>query len=211
MSTLGRRVGIVRCLESSNLSLSVFLSLIPHRVLPMDLHDAWSKALKNTEIVRARVSALQTFQVTNVPYILLSESQINVGDTVVRRGEVMVDKPSLILPPNIPQLEGFEFKDEHSFDEQAMINFLLIRGISLPSLKYNNKTFNLDVFEGNLGRAVKHYQEELQRQENVASGLLIGPEDVWQLSLLIFICSQIARNTDSDIKKLIEDYKKREM
>ncbi len=175
----------------------------------MDLHEAWSKALKNTEIIRARVSALQTFQVTHVPYILLSESEINVGDTVVRRGEVMVDKPSLILPPNIPQLEGFEFKDEHSFDEQAMINFLLIRGISLPSLKYNNKTSNLDVFEGSLNQAVKHYQEELQRQENVASGLLIGPEDVWQLSLLIFTCSQIARNTDSDIRKLIDDYKKR--
>jgi hypothetical protein len=175
----------------------------------MDLHEAWSKALKQTEIVRARVSALQTFQTTNVPYILLSESEINEGDTVVRRGEVMVDKPSLILPPNLPQLEGFEFKEGQSFDQQAMINFLLIRGVSLPSLKYNNTTFNLDIFEGNLNKAVKHYLEELQRQENVSAGLFIGPEDVWQFSLLIFICSQIARNTEMDIRKLIEDFKKR--
>ncbi len=177
----------------------------------MDLHDAWSKALKNTEIVRARVSALQTFQSTHVPYILLCESEINIGDTVVRRGEVMVDKPSLILPPNMPQLEGFEFPQEQPFDEQAMINFLLIRGISLPSMKYNNKTYNLDVFEGNLDKAVKHFLKELQQQENVSAGLLVGPEDVWQFSLLIFICSQITRNTEVDIRKLIEDYKKREL
>ena len=62
----------------------------------MDVHEAWSRALKQTEIIRARVSALQTFQATNVSYILLSESEINHGDTVVRRGEVIVDKPSLI-------------------------------------------------------------------------------------------------------------------
>jgi hypothetical protein len=175
----------------------------------MDLHEAWSKALKETEIVRARVSALQTFQVTDVPYILLCESTVNQGDTVVRRGEVLVDKPSLILPPNLPQLEGFGFKNDQPFDEQAMINFLLIRGISLPSLKYNNKTVRLDVFEGGLDKAVKHYLAELQRQENVSTGLFIGPEDVWQFSLLIFICAQIARNTDIDIRKLIEEYRKR--
>src|SRR5689334_6274485 len=127
----------------------------------MDLQDAWSKALKYTEIIRARVSALQTFQATQVPYILLSASAINEGDTVVRRGEVVVDKPSLILPPNMPQLEGFDSK-EQIFDQQAMINFLLIRGISLPSLKYNNTTSGLDIFEGDLERAVKHHLEELQ-------------------------------------------------
>lgn len=177
----------------------------------MDLHDAWSKALKNTEIVRARVSALQTFQSTHVPYILLSESEINIGDTVIRRGEVTVDKPSLILPPNIPQLEGFELGQDEPFDEQTMINFLLVRGISLPSMKYNNTTHKLDVFEGNLDRAVKHFLKELQQEENVSAGLLVGPEDVWQFSLLIFICSQVARNTEIDIRKLIDDYKKREL
>jgi hypothetical protein len=177
----------------------------------MDLHEAWGKALKQTEIVRARVSELQTFQATNVPYILLSESEINEGDTVVRRGEVVVDKPSLILPPNMPQLEGFDFKDKPGFDQQAMLNFLLIRGVGMPSLKYNNTTSGLDVFEGNLNKAVKHCLGQLQSQENVSTGLFIGPDDVWPLSLLIFVCSQVARNTESDIRKLIEDYKKRGM
>jgi len=175
----------------------------------MDLQEAWGRALKHTEIIRARVSALQTFQATHVPYILLSESSVNEGDTAVRRGEVMVDRPSLILPPNMPQLEGFDFNSEDGFDQQAMLNFLLIRGVSLPSLKYNNTTSSLDVFEGDLTKAVKHYQEDLQRQENVSAGLLVGPEDVWQFSLLIFVCSQIARNSDSDIRKLIDEYKKR--
>ena len=177
----------------------------------MDIYEAWGKALKHTEIVRSRVSALQTFQATQVPYILLSESALNLGDTVVRRGEVTVDRPSLILPPNIPQLEGFETNSSSVFDQESMLNFLLIRGVSLPSLKYDNKTYQLDVFEGNLDKAVKHYLNDLQQKENVTSGLLIGPQDVWPFSLLIFICSQIARNSEMDIRRLMDDYKKREI
>jgi hypothetical protein len=177
----------------------------------MDIYEAWGKALKQTEVVRSRICALQTFHATQVPYILLSESSVNFGDTVVRRGEVTVDRPSLILPPNIPQLEGFDFEQSNSFDQESMVNFLLIRGVSLPSMKYDNKTHQLDVYEGNLDKAVKHYLNELQQKENVSSGLLIGPEDVWQFSLLIFICSQIARNTQIDMRRLIEDYKKREI
>lgn len=174
----------------------------------MDIYEAWGKALKETEIVRSRVSALQTFHVTQVPYILLSESSVNLGDTIVRTGEVMVDRPSLILPPNIPQLEGFDMDPAQPFDKDAMLNFLLLRGVTLPSMKYDNKTHQLNVFEGNMNSATKHYLRELQEKENVSAGLLIGPEDVWQFSLLIFICSQIARNTEMDIRRLIDDYKK---
>ena len=175
----------------------------------MDIQDSWEKALKNTEIIRSRVQDLLTFSETKVPYILLSESSINLGDTVVRRGEVVVEKPSLILPPNAPQLKGFDFKLEDVKEENSIINFLLVRGITMPSLKYNNTTYSLDLFEDKLANAVKHYKDELQHKEDVHTGLMVGSEDCWQFSVLIFICSQVARNAQSDVRKLWEDYRKR--
>jgi hypothetical protein len=84
-----------------------------------------------------------------------------------------------------------------------VINFFLVRGIRLPSLKYNNKTYLLDIFEGRLSKAIKKYSRELQREENVTSSLIIGPEDCWQFSILIFVCMQILRSSDNDIKKLM--------
>lgn len=174
----------------------------------MDFHQAWARALKETEIVRSRVSLLNTFFDTRVPYILLSPSSINEGDTVVRRGEVLVNRPSLILPPNIPQFEGFDFQKEEGETDNSVLNFLLVRGVALPSLKYNNKTYSLDVFEGNVANAVSFFANRLEREEDVASGLMTGHEDYWQLSLVIFICSQIARNTESDIRRLMDDYRK---
>ncbi len=176
----------------------------------MNFNEIWTKALKQTEIIRTRVQALMTMGDTRVPYVILSESSINVGDTVVRKGEVTVQRPSLIVPPNNPQFDGFDFEgfgDGTGIDQNSMINFLLVRGISLPSMRYDNKTSSLDVYEGKLSDAIKYYNNILQQQENVQTGLIAGPEDCWQFSLLIFICTQIARNAEKDIKKLLNEYK----
>lgn len=176
----------------------------------MDSTFAWEKALRETNIIRSRVTGLQTFGETQVPYILLSPSTINEGDTVVRTGEVIVHRPSLILPPNIPQFEGFNADDEGSFQEDTIINFLMVRGITLPSMKYDNKVFSLNVFEGKIDEAIKVHGNHLQRQENTSTGLITGPDDIWQLSLLIFICSQIVKNSSADIRRLLDEYHKKD-
>ena len=174
----------------------------------MDIESLWNKALKNTEIIRVRVHTLLVSSDTFVPYILLSESSVNLGDTVVRKGTVKVQKPSLILPPNNPQFDGFEFELENKVDPNSVVNFLLVRGVTLPSFRYDNQTSSLDIHEGKLSDAIKHYERELQQSENVMTGLLAGPEDCWPFSLLIFICSQIARDADYDIRKLLDEYRK---
>ena len=178
-------------------------------MIDMDVHSAWEKALKETNIVRSRIIGLQTFSETHVPYILLSPSTVNIGDTVVRTGEVLVHRPSLILPPNIPQLEGFDLEGKDSFREDSMINFLMVRGITLPSMKYDNKVSSLNVFEGKMEDAIGLYGNRLQREENTSAGLVCGPDDVWQLSVLIFVCSQIAKNSSADIRRLLDEYHKR--
>lgn len=175
----------------------------------MNSYDAWNKALKQTEIIRPRVQALRTFEDTPLPYILLSESSINAGDTVVRTGEVMVQKPALILPPNVPQFFGFDFEKMGEAGEDSFVNFLMVRGIQLPSFKYNNRTVAMDIFEGKLSQAIKHYREQLQSMENVHAGLVAGPEDCWPFSLLMYVCSQIVRNAEVDIRRLLEDYHKK--
>ena len=95
---------------------------------------------------------------------------------------------------------------DEEFDQTSFINFLIVRGITVPSLRYDNKTSALDVYEGKLSEAIKHYGDLLQRTEDVRTGLLAGPEDCWQFSILIFICSQIVKNADQDIQRLLDEY-----
>lgn len=175
----------------------------------MDIQEKWEKALEKTEIIRPRVQELLTFSPTDLPYIFLSESTVNIGDTVVRKGSILVEKPSLILPLGLPQFEGFNFEKEPDIDDDRVANFLLVRGVKFPSLKYNNKTYSLDIFEDRLKKAIEHYSDKLQREENVNTGLIIGPEDCWQFSVLIFVCTQVVRSTNGDIRKLLDEFKKK--
>ena len=177
----------------------------------MDIKEQWEKALKFTEIIRARIQPLRTFESTPMPYVFLAESPVNYGDTVVRKGEVLLEKPAIILPFNMPQFEGFEFEKYSSIEQDMLTSFLLVRGIRFPSLKYQNKTDSLDVFEGKLKQAMEHYSRKLQQEENTSTGLLIGPEDCWQFSVLVFICSQALKSADGDIRTLLDDYKRKRL
>jgi hypothetical protein len=175
----------------------------------MNIHDYWEKALKHTEIVRPRVHPLSALGATELPYIFLAASAIHTSDTVVRKGQVIVEKPSLILPSDQPQLKGFESEDQNAWDTEGMVNFLFVRGVRFPSFKYNNKVETLDVYEGRLKQAEDYYLKMLQEKENLTTGLVIGPEDCWQFSVLIFIAMQASRQADSDIRRLWDDFLKR--
>jgi hypothetical protein len=175
----------------------------------MDIMDRWEKALKKTEIIRPRVQPLLIYETTELPYIFLAESTLNVGDSIVRKGRVFVEKPSILLPENLPQFDGFEFDEEDDLKQDMVMNFLLVRGVRFPSYMYNNKIYSLDVYEGQLKNAIGHFTELLQKAEDVHTGLIIGPEETWQFSVLIFICTMVAKYADRDIKKIIDDLGKK--
>ncbi len=175
----------------------------------MDLQELWAKALKNTEIVRPRVQPLSSTADTRMPYLFLAPSEINSGDTVVRGGEVVVTKPALILPQMFAHLEGFDFEKDLNFSQDTVINFLLVRGVQLPNLKFANLTSTMDIFEGNLEKARSFYGERLSRAEDTATALLAGPADAWQFSVLIFIGTQAARGADRDVRSILDEWKRR--
>lgn len=173
----------------------------------MNLEEQWQKALKATELVRARVLPLSTFETTPLPYVFLGASGLNPADTVVRKGEIAVEKPAIVLPENFPQFEGFEFGGAAGAGHDFVTTFLLLRGIKFPSFKYHNTTETLDVYEGHISKAADYWKDKLSKMEDVRTGLVCGPEDAWQFSLLILVAHQVLRQADGDIRKLMEKYR----
>ena len=174
----------------------------------MDIQQLWDKALKDTEIVRTRALDLPTYEATALPYIFLAESGLNAGDTVVRKGQVVIERPALILPT--AQFQGFEVDQDMQISDDAVLNFLLVRGIRFPSLRYRHEHSSLDLREGSLKDAITHFTDTLRRSENIATGLVIGPEEAWQFSILILVGSLIARSSEGDLRRLLEDWKRRQ-
>ena len=127
----------------------------------MDIQELWDKARQHTEIVRLRLQDLATFEATIVPYVFLAESSLNQGDTVVRRGQVVIERPSIVLPNFSPQFEGFDFEKDLRVNDDAVATFLLVRGIQFPSLKYRHQISSLDLMEQPLQKAIEHWQHQL--------------------------------------------------
>jgi len=176
----------------------------------MDIQELWDNARQRTEIVRLRLQELATFESTTVPYIFLAESSLNQGDTVVRKGQVVIERPSIVLPTFSPQFEGFDFEKDLRVTDDAVATFLLVRGIQFPSLKYRHQVSSLDVLERPLNKAIEHWQEQLTSAEDVQTGLLVGPEEAWQFSLLLLVGALVVRSAEGDLRRILEAWRKRQ-
>jgi hypothetical protein len=170
----------------------------------VDIEQLWDKAQKKTEVVRGRAKGLFTFARTDVSYIFLAESAVNDGHVVVRKGEVAVEKPMIVLPENMPQFEGFEFEEEMDVDMDTVQTFFLMRGLRLPSFKYNNLVQELELEEGALSKVTEKYKKYLEKEENVNTALITGPEDCWQFSILLYVGALIGRCARADIINLMD-------
>ena len=176
----------------------------------MDIQELWDKALKRTEIIRMRLQDLATFDSTVVPYVFLAESSLNQGDTVVRKGQILIERPAIVLPQLSPQFEGFDFDRDLHVPNEMLATFLLIRGLHFPSLKYRHQLSSLDVFEASLQKAIEHFRHQLTVSEDLKTGLVIGPEDVWQFSVLLLVGALVVRSAEGDLRRLLEEWRKRQ-
>jgi hypothetical protein len=172
----------------------------------MNLEELWNEALNNTRIVRSRIAKLPTFTHAELPYIFLAESEVNIGNTVVRKGKVIVDKPLIFLPNNSPQFSGFEFEKNLKVATETIKTFLLLRGINFPSLKYTHFS-ELEIFEGQLETAIKEYNDILAKEENIDTGLIVGLTTSWQFSILIYVANLIINSANENIEQFIMKFK----
>ncbi|OGW98974.1 MAG: hypothetical protein A3G33_06560 [Omnitrophica bacterium RIFCSPLOWO2_12_FULL_44_17] len=63
--------------------------------------------------------------------------------------------------------------------------------------------FSVLKWHGNPDNAIRKYQDILQKSEDLHTGLIMGAEDCWQFSIIIFICSLILRQAEGDIQGLM--------
>lgn len=172
----------------------------------MDIEQLWEKAQQKTEVIRGRVKGLPTFSAASVPYVFLGESVVNEGHTVVRQGKILIEKPMIILPEDLPQFEGFEFEEQLDVKQGAMQMFFLMRGIRFPSLKYNNTIESLNLEEASLAKTAEKYKKRLEKKENVKTALILGPEDCWQFSILLYMAQFVGRCARTDIINIMERF-----
>ena len=146
-------------------------------------------AVQYTETLRAPKQSLYTFGTTNIYYYLVTEpaySELvkNITETVVREGRVIAERPRIVTPYYLSQLEGFS--------PEARSYFAALReeyGSNIPGLfyAYKNEPKELTIVSDNLRSVVDKLNTEIDRRGDPLAAVIKGLDELWDVSLMKFI------------------------
>ncbi len=156
----------------------------------MDIDDERIRhAIEHTEILRLPKQSLSTFGITNIYYYLVTEpaySELvkNVTETVVREGRVIAERPRIVTPYYLSQLEGFSPEARRYFD--ALIK---IHGPNVPGLfyTYRNEPKELTIVSDKLLSVIDKLNAELDKRGDPLTSIIKGQDELWDVSLMKFI------------------------
>lgn len=148
-----------------------------------------SQAVRETEIIRLPRRSLATFGTTNLAYYLLTEPVYqeiagDTGETVVREGRVIAERPRIVTPHYLSRLEGF------SGDARRYFKMLLeTQGAHTPGLfyAYKNELHQTSIVSESLPLVVQKINEEINRRADSLASIIKGVDELWDVSLLKFI------------------------
>jgi hypothetical protein len=153
-------------------------------------------AAKNTEILRHPRQHLSTFGITNIYYYLVTEPSYSelvndAGETVIREGRVIADRPKIVTPYYLSRLEGFSSDARQYFE-----TLLRMHQGETPGLfyTYKNEPKGLNIVSDNLPVVVEKLNEKIDRKGDPLASIIRGQDDLWDVSLLKFIY-EITRNS----------------
>ena len=74
----------------------------------MSIEELWNQAMRETEIVQMPIKRLMTFDSTQFSYVLLSESKVNIGDSIVLQDLVSSEEVryTLVSPKEVDPTRG---------------------------------------------------------------------------------------------------------
>ncbi len=156
----------------------------------MDIDDERIEyAIRHTEILRPPKQSLATFGTTNIHYYLVTEPVYaevvkDVTETVVREGRVTAQRPRIVTPYYLSQLEGFSPDAKRYFD--ALIKTY---GSNAPGLLYiyKNEPKELTIVSDNLLSVVDKLSREIDKRGDPLTSIIKGEDELWDVSLMKFI------------------------
>ncbi len=156
----------------------------------MDIDDERIReAVKHTEILRPPKRSLATFGTTNIYYYLVTEPAYSeliksATETVIREGRVIAERPKIVTPYYLSQLEGFSSEAKKYFDM-----LIKIYGSNAPGLfyTYKNEPKGLNIVSDNILAVVDRLNDDIDKRGDPLTSIIRGQDELWDVSLMKFI------------------------
>jgi len=159
----------------------------------METDDKIKYALENTELVRAPRQSLATFGSSVIDYYVVTELVGNLS--VVRDGKVVAERPKIVTPAYLVNVEGFS--------EQAR-RYMAMMARERPYesgilYRYKNEPKGMNVVSEPIKQVISKLSGQIEEEHNPLSTIIKGVEETWDVSLLMFIYELTSRSVHTNV------------
>ena len=159
----------------------------------METDDKVRCALENTELVRAPQQSLATFGSSVIDYYVVTELVGNLS--VVRDGKVIAERPRIVTPAYLVNVEGFS--------EQAR-RYIAMMARERPHdsgifYRYKNEPKGMNVVSEPVRQVISKLSSQIEEERNPLSTIIRGVEELWDVSLLMFIYELTTKSVSTNI------------
>ena len=161
-------------------------------------------AIKHTEILRAPKQSLYTFGTTNMWYYMVTEPAYSdliagVTETVVREGRVIAERPKIVTPHYLCNLEGFS-SEARSYLEALMTEHrTTTTGLFYT---YKNEPKELNIVSDNWRSVVDKLNAEIDKRDDPLAAIIKGEDDLWDVSLMKFIYEVTRSSVEGNLRQM---------
>jgi hypothetical protein len=157
----------------------------------MSVYEDLTKAIEQTFVAKFPRQKLATFGITIIDYYVVTEPLYTATDfakkdleSVVRKGKVIAQKPTIITPTYALNLDGFS---DGAYDYMRHIS--RVYGPNSPAVmyEYKNQPISLEIVGGIPTEIAHRISEDLIDHKNDLSVVIVGVDEFWDASLMKFI------------------------
>jgi hypothetical protein len=150
-------------------------------------------ALENTELVRVPQQNLSTFGSSVIDYYVVTELVGNLS--VVRDGKVVAERPKIVTPAYLVNVEGFS--------EQAR-RYMAMMARERPYesgilYRYKNEPKGMNVVSEPIKQVISKLSGQIEEGHNPLSTIIRGVEELWDVSLLMFIYELTTKSVHTNV------------
>lgn len=146
-------------------------------------------AIECTKVLRSPKQHLSTLGTTNIGYYLVTEpaysdTASDAGETVIREGRVVVERPRIVTPYYLSRLEGFS-PDARKYFE----TLIRMHGANAPGLfyAYKNELKGLNIVGDSLPSVVNKLNDDIDKRGDSLAAIIKGVDELWDVSVMKFI------------------------
>lgn len=161
--------------------------------------DSIQYAMETARLLHEPDRRIDTFGSTRFKFTMLSEPMDTVGQVRVRQGEMEAQKPLIIRPERMGEveLEGFQEKAGEFMDwlrQQKMEPVFFQYGFM-----FKRTSVNEEVIHDSLDAVRDRVLEEVRRTGDPMLAIMEGVDDAWEVCLLKFAIDMIGKSSEINV------------